>query len=176
LAVGGRRSAVGGRRSAVGGWRLAVGGRRLAVENNFKKGGTNWLFFGLTRNENDMGKFEELFVFQLSYELAKKIHLITKQFPKDEIYGLTNQIRRSSRSVCVNIVESYRKRTYPKHFLAKLSDADGECSETLIWLRMAKDFEYLDDASYQSLNQEYERVGRLIGSMMKYPEKFAPKS
>ncbi|MCK9401540.1 MAG: four helix bundle protein [Bacteroidales bacterium] len=123
-----------------------------------------------------MGKFEDLFVFQLSYELAKKIFTCSKTFPKDETYGLTNQIRRSSRSVCANIVEAYRKRIYPKHFITKLSDADGECSETLIWLKMARDFEYLDDITFRELFHEYERVGRILGSMMKYPEKFDPKN
>jgi len=120
-----------------------------------------------------MGKFEELLVFQLSYDLAKKVHLITKQFPKDEIYGLSSQVRRSSRSVRVNIVEAYRKRIYPKHFISKLSDADGECSETLIWLKMARDFEYIDKTTCQELYQEFERVGRILGAMIKNPEKFS---
>lgn len=123
-----------------------------------------------------MGKLEDLFVYQLSYDLVKKVHLVTKQFPKDETFGLTNQLRRSSRSVCANIAEAYRKRIYPKHFITKLSDADGECSETLIWLKMARDFEYLDEPIFLELYQEYERVGRLLGSMMKHPEKFTPRS
>jgi len=119
-----------------------------------------------------MGKYEDLMAFQLSYDLAKRIFFISKEFPKDELFGLTNQIRRSSRSVSVNIVEAYRKRIYPKHFVSKLSDADGECSETLVWLKMAVDFNYLDQESYHQMRKEYERVGRLIGSMIKHPEKF----
>ena len=119
-----------------------------------------------------MGKFEELLAFQVSYELAKKVFIISKGFPKEELFGLTDQIRRSSRSVSVNIVEAYRKRRYPKHFISKLSDADGECSETMVWLMMAKDFGYLDDNAFHELYMEYERVGRLIGHMMKNPQKF----
>jgi four helix bundle protein len=119
-----------------------------------------------------MGKYEELLAFQISYSLAKKVYVISKGFPNEELYGLTDQVRRSSRSVCVNIVEAYRKRLYPKSFISKLSDADGECSETLVWLKMAVDFNYLDTNSFNELNEEYERVGRLIGSMMKHPEKF----
>jgi len=123
-----------------------------------------------------MGKLEDLFVYQLSYDLAKKVHLVTKQFPKDETFGLTSQLRRSSRSVCANIAEAYRKRIYPKHFIAKLSDADGECSETLIWIKMARDFEYIDEITYHEIYPEYERIGRLLGSMIKQPGKFKPKS
>ena len=119
-----------------------------------------------------MGKYEDLLAFQLSYDLAKRIFLISKGFPKEELFGLTNQIRRSSRSVCVNIVEAYRKRIYPKHFISKLSDADGECSETLVWLKMTYDFAYLDQENYNFLREGYERVGRLIGAMIKNPDKF----
>jgi four helix bundle protein len=119
-----------------------------------------------------MGKYDELLAFQISYNLAKKVFVLTKDFPKEELFCLTNQLRRSSRSVCVNIVEAYRKRIYPKHFISKLSDADGECSETLVWLRMSFDFDYLDQQSYAELVNDYERVGKLIGAMMKNPEKF----
>jgi four helix bundle protein len=119
-----------------------------------------------------MGKYEDLLAFQLSYDLAKRIFLISKGFLKEELFGLTDQIRRSSRSVSVNIVEAYRKRIYAKHFISKLSDADGECSETIVWLKMACDFSYLDRESYDQMLEGYERVGKLIGFMMKNPEKF----
>jgi four helix bundle protein len=119
-----------------------------------------------------MGTYNDLVVFNLSYELAKKIFLFTKNFPPEEKYSLTDQVRRSSRSVCVNIVEAYRKKMYPKHFRSKISDADGECSETLIWLRMAKDFNYLDETSYNNLATDYTTVGKMLGSMIKNPEKF----
>jgi four helix bundle protein len=120
-----------------------------------------------------MGKFEDLLAFQISYALAKKVYIISKSFPKEERFGLTDQVRRSSRSVCVNIVEAYRKRGYPKHFISKLSDADGECSETRVWLQMAFDFNYLDNNTFSDLKEDCERIGRIIGSMIKNPKKFS---
>jgi four helix bundle protein len=119
-----------------------------------------------------MGTFDDLLVFNLSYDLAKRIHSLTKKFPKDELFGLTSQIRRSSRSVCVNVVEAYRKKIYPNHFRSKISDADAECSETIIWLRMAKDFGYIDESTFKSLTEDYLRVGRMLGSMIRNPERF----
>jgi four helix bundle protein len=82
--------------------------------------------------------FKRLKVYQLAYELAKKIFIITKDFPVEEKYSLTDQIRRSSRSICTNFAEGYRKRSYPKHFVLKMSDADSECSETKVWLDFQK--------------------------------------
>ncbi len=123
-----------------------------------------------------MGKYEELLAFQISYKLAKRVFILSKAFPKEELFGLTDQIRRSSRSISVNIVEAYRKRIYVKHFISKLSDADGECSETMVWLKMAHDFNYLDSQTYTELIEGYERVGRLMGAMMKNPEKSPKKS
>jgi four helix bundle protein len=119
-----------------------------------------------------MGTYDDLKVFNLSYDLAKRIYLVSKQFPKDEIFGLTSQIRRSSRSVCVNIVEAYRKKIYPNHFRSKISDADAECSETLIWLRMAMDFEYVGKDVFNELTKDYLEVGRMLGGMIRNPEKF----
>ena len=82
-------------------------------------------------------------VYQLSYKLAMEIFRLSKQFPKEETYSLTDQIRRSSRSVAANVAEGYRKRRYPKHFVSKLSDADGEATETQVWLEIARDCEYI---------------------------------
>lgn len=72
--------------------------------------------------------FKDLKVYQLAYKLAMEIFHLSKSFPKEETYSLTDQIRKSSRSVCANIGEGYRKRIYPKHFTSKMTDADGECS------------------------------------------------
>ena len=119
-----------------------------------------------------MGTYDDLKVFNLSYDLAKRIHIMTKRFPKDEIFGLTSQIRRSSRSVCVNVVEAFRKKIYPNHFKSKISDADAECSETIIWLRMAKDFEFINIDVFNELTKDYLEVGRMLGGMIKHPEKF----
>ena len=84
---------------------------------------------------------QELRVYQLAFESALEIYLLTRNFPADERYSLTDQIRRSSRSVCANVAEAWRKRRYPKSFVSKLSDADAEATETLVWLDFALRFE-----------------------------------
>jgi four helix bundle protein len=100
---------------------------------------------------------------------------ISKKFPSVEKYSLTDQVRRSSRSVCANIGEGYRKRIYPKHFVSKLSDSDGECAETMIHLDFAKDCGYLTHEKHTELIEEYIQVGKMLGSMMSAPEKFTIK-
>ena len=120
--------------------------------------------------------YKDLKVYQLAYKLAMEIFEITKLFPKEEIYSLTDQIRRSSRSVCVNIGEGYRKRKYPKHFSSKMTDADGECTETQIWLDFSKDCKYISQEISDRLYKEYVEVGRMLGSMANNQEKFLPKN
>jgi len=121
------------------------------------------------------GSFRELKVYQMSFEAARQIRLISMKFPKEETYSLTDQIRRSSRSVCVNIGEGYRKRVYPKHFSSKMTDADGEATETSIWLDFALDSEYIDQESFKALQEKYNEIGRMLNSMTQHPEKFTPK-
>lgn len=121
------------------------------------------------------GSFKDLKVYQMAYKLALKIFQLSKSFPKSETYSLTDQIRRSSRAVCANIAEAYRKRRYPKHFALRISDADSEASETLVWLDFAKDCGYIAIKTYQSLSSEYEEVGKMLGSMASHPERFTPK-
>ncbi|SFZ89217.1 four helix bundle protein [Flaviramulus basaltis] len=87
--------------------------------------------------------FKELLAYKKSFDLAMLIFEISKTFPKEETYSLTDQIRRSSRSVCANISEAYRKRKYPKHFISKLTDADGENLETNTWLDFALGCKYI---------------------------------
>ncbi len=96
----------------------------------------------------------------------------TKFFPKEEMYSLTDQVRRSSRSVCANIAEAYRKRIYPKHFVSKLTDADSECAETCVHLDFAKRCGYLEDQTHEQLLALYYEVGKMLGSMINAPEKF----
>jgi len=119
-----------------------------------------------------MGDFRDLKVYQLAYRLAMEIFQVSKRFPKEEKYSLTDQIRRSSRSIVANLAEAYRKRQYPKHFLSKLSDSDSELAETIVWLDFSKDCEYITLAEYQYFIKEYEEVGRLLGGMINKPEKF----
>ncbi|MBC8478859.1 MAG: four helix bundle protein [FCB group bacterium] len=110
----------------------------------------------------------------MAYKLAMEIFELSKSFPKEERYSLTDQIRRSSRSVCSNIAEGYRKRIYPRHFVMKISDSDAECSETLVWLNFANDCGYLSKDLKLKLILEYKEVGRMLGGMMKNPEGFLP--
>jgi four helix bundle protein len=98
----------------------------------------------------------------------------SKTFPKEERYSLTDQIRRSSRSVAGNIAEGFRKRRYANMFVSKLADSDGEGSETQVWLDFARDCGYLANEPYKELTAGYEQVGRMLGTMIANPEKFKP--
>lgn len=116
--------------------------------------------------------FENLRAYELAYTGAMEIFELSKQFPAEEKYSLTDQIRRSSRSVCANIAEAYRKRRYPKHFVMKLSDADGEASETIVWLSFTRDCGYLAPDVTSSLIDRYREIGKLLGYMIEHPDKF----
>jgi four helix bundle protein len=116
----------------------------------------------------------DLKVFQLAYKLAMRVFDESKTFPKEERYSLTDQIRRSSRSVAANIAEGFRKRQYPNMFVSKLADSDAECSETRVWLDFARDCGYLPNEIYEELTAGYDEVGRILGRMISSPEKFKP--
>ncbi len=116
--------------------------------------------------------FKDLNVYKLAYKLANDVFQITKGFPKEERYSLTDQIRRSSRSVCSNIAEAYGKRMYPKHFVSKLTDSDAECSETLVWIDFSYDCGYINKEQKAYFIRKYEEVGKMLGSMIRSPEKF----
>jgi len=115
---------------------------------------------------------KDLKVYQSAYQLAMEIFDESKAFPKEERYSLTDQIRRSSRSVAANIAEGYRRRRYPNIFLSRLSDADSEATETQVWLNFAHDCGYLPKERYDELASGYEEIGRMLGSMIANPEKF----
>ena len=114
----------------------------------------------------------DLKVYELAYKLAMEIFNETKSFPKEERYSLTDQIRRSSRSVATNIAEGYRKRRYPNMFVSKMADADSEAAETQVWLDFAQDCGYLPQERYGQLICGYEDVGKMLGAMMATPQKF----
>ncbi len=116
----------------------------------------------------------DLRVFQLAYQLAMMIFRESRAFPKEERYSLTDQIRRSSRSVPSNIAEGFRKRRYPNMFISKLADSDGEASETQVWLDFARDCGYLAQEPYDELISGYQEVGKMLGAMIARPEKFRP--
>ena len=116
--------------------------------------------------------FRELTVYQKAFEQAMRIFQLTKRFPKKEQYALTDHIRRASRSVCTNIGEAYRKRRYSAHFVSKLTDADAEATETMIWLDFSLSCGYLDTKDHTELSVEYDQIGKMAGSMISAPEKF----
>ncbi len=117
--------------------------------------------------------FRDLLAYKKAFDLAMNIYELSKDFPIEEKYSLTDQIRRSSRSVCANIGEAYRKRRYPKHFISKLSDSDSENTETQVWLDFALNFNYITKVKYEELIIESEEVGRLLYFMMKESDKFS---
>jgi four helix bundle protein len=119
--------------------------------------------------------FRELTAYKKAFSLAMDIFKISKTFPGEEKYGLTSQIRRSSRSVCSSIAEGYRKRQYPAHFVSKASDSDMENSETQVWLDFALACEYIEYEEYKTLFSKSEEVGRLLNHMITSPEKYVSK-
>ena len=122
-----------------------------------------------------MGDYRDLLVYKKAFALAMDIKHRSESFPPEERYSLTDQVRRSSRSVCVNLVEGYRKRSYPAHFKAKISDSDMENSETQVWIDFAEACGYLSKDEAQSLRSRSEEVGRVLHFMLQNPEKFLPK-
>jgi len=116
--------------------------------------------------------FKDLIVYQKAFALAMDVLEITKRFPKEETYCLIDQIRRSSRSVCGCIAESYRKRKYPAHFVSKLTDADMENSETAVWIDFSCACKYITQQEHISLLERNEEVGRILGNMIRNPDKF----
>ena len=111
-------------------------------------------------------------VYKLSFELAMKIFEISKSFPKAETYSLTDQIRRSSRSICTNLSESFRKRRYPAHFVSKISDSDMENCETQTWLDFALACHYINQDQFTELMNYSEEIGKLLNHMLNNPEKY----
>ncbi len=119
---------------------------------------------------------KDLRVYKKAYALAMEIFDISKLWPSEEKFSLTDQIRRSSRSVCSNLREAWAKRRYEAHFISKLTDADGENSETDTWLDFAKDCGYLSAFDHSRLTGECGEVGAMLGSMLNKPEQFLIKS
>jgi four helix bundle protein len=116
--------------------------------------------------------FRDLIVYQKSRQLQREIPKITKSFPREEMFSLTDQIRRSSRSIGANIAEARAKRRYEKHFISKLTDSDGEQMETQHWIETALDCEYIDQKISSQLTEKCLEIGRMLGGMMEKSEMF----
>ena len=121
----------------------------------------------------DIRRHRDLKVYQLSFEAGMEVFHLTKKFPREETYSLTDQIRRSSRSVSGNIAEAFRKRRYPKSFIAKLSDAEGEAAETQVWLDYALATKYINKEEHQILNDKYEHIIAMLINMTNKPENWS---
>ncbi len=119
---------------------------------------------------------KELLVYQKAYRLAMEIFELTKSFPKEEQYALTSQIRRSSRSVCLNLREAWAKRRYEAHFISKLTDCDGENSETNSSLDFAYDCGFIDKLEHEKLSGLNIEIGKMLGSMLNNPKSFLLKA
>ena len=117
----------------------------------------------------------DLLAYQKGFSLAMEIFFVTTTFPSEEKFGLTSQMRRSSRSVCSNIAEAYRKRKYIAHFISKLTDADMENTETLVWIDFALSCGYINQHERLHFQQQSEEIGKLLGYMIDNPNKFIPK-
>jgi len=122
------------------------------------------------------GTFRDLTVYRKAFSLAMEIFKISKKFPAEEKYSLTDQIRRSSRSVCSTIGEAYRKRKYKAHFVSKSSDADMENTETRVWLDFALACDYISKDVWNDFEEKAEEIGKLLNHMIENPEKYFRKT
>ena len=116
--------------------------------------------------------FRDLRVYQLSFQLALDVFEISKSFPKEEKYALTDQLRRSSRAVDAIIAEAWAHRKYPKSFVSKLIDLKGEAAETEVWIDFATAHNYITGERQKSFIDSYDEIGRMLNSIITHPEKF----
>lgn len=119
-----------------------------------------------------MGDYRKLLAFEKGFSLAMDIYQLSKLFPQEEKYSLTDQVRRSSRSVCTNIAEAYKRRRYKDYFISKLNDAETENAETQVWLDFALACNYLSQEKYKELTNKNDEIGKLIWYMINNPDKF----
>jgi four helix bundle protein len=120
--------------------------------------------------------FKDLRVYKSAFELQQEIFKISKRFPAEERYALTDQVRRASRSIGANLAEAWQKRRYVAHFVSKLTDADGEQAETQHWLDTAAACDYVSEKEHLGLLEKCSRIGKMLGTMLAKPEKFCQRS
>lgn len=123
-------------------------------------------------NVREYKGFKDLMVYQKAFDLSIEIFHATKRFPKEELFSLTDQIRRSSRSIGANIAESWPKRRYEKAFVAKLIDAQSEACETIHWLDESGSLKYFDEEIHAALTEKTMEIQRMLQSMIQNPSKF----
>jgi four helix bundle protein len=116
--------------------------------------------------------FRDLEVYQLAMDAAMKLFELSKRFPLEERYSLTDQVRRSSRSVCANIAEAWRKRRYPNAFVSKLSDAEAEAAETQVWIEFSVKSGYLPSEQADETDRQYENIQGKVVNMLNHPEQW----
>jgi four helix bundle protein len=121
---------------------------------------------------SQVNSFRDLIVYQKAYKLAMEIFEVSKSFPKEEKYSLTDQMRRSSRSVTSNIAEAWARKRYLKSFVNKLTDSLGEEYETEVWLDYSRDTKYITALKHSELMSEYDEVRKMLISMINHPEKW----
>lgn len=119
--------------------------------------------------------YRDLNVYQTAMECAVLIHELTKSFPLEEKYSLVDQIRRSSRSVCANLAEAWRKRRYPKMFISTLNIAEGEAEETRVWLEFCQRFNYLSPQQVNELDDKYDKILAQLVRMASNPQQWTIK-
>ncbi|MFI5367228.1 MAG: four helix bundle protein [Candidatus Binatia bacterium] len=119
-----------------------------------------------------MRDFHQLRVYQMAFEAAMEIYVLSKKWPPEERYSLTDQIRRASRSVCANIAEGWRKRRYPASFVSKMSDADTEAGETLVWLEFALRCSHLPASDFEGLSERYNHICAQLVTMINQRDKW----
>ena len=116
--------------------------------------------------------FRELRVYRMAFDAAMYIYAVSKEWPVEERYSLTDQIRRASRAVCANIAEAWRKRRYPASFVSKLSDADTEAGETLVWIDFAAHCGYLRETDSKELSERYDHICAQLVTMINQRDKW----
>lgn len=124
------------------------------------------------RQTRKLNSVRDLDVYKLAFSAAMEIFEISKRFPKEERYSLTDQIRRSSRSICANLAEGWRKRKYRAVFINKLSDSAQEAAETQVWLEFSMACKYIDEQTFISLNDKYEHIFAMLVTMERKADKF----
>ena len=122
-----------------------------------------------------MAGFKDMSIYKKAFEMARMVFTLSKRFPSEEKFSLTDQVRRSSRSVTAQYAEGYRKKRYPAHFISKMTDADGENAERQVWLDHAVACGYVTENDIAPILKVSEEVGRMLGDMIENPEKYVGK-